>query len=295
MKQNNYHEPVLIKEITEVLNGNASKDLKVVDATLGTAGHTSQFLLKGWKVLGIEADKNMLEISKERLESEFNKDKYILENDNFRNIDRIVKKHNFSNPDSILFDLGVSNLQLTSKERGFSFSNPDSLLDMRIDATNQQIKASELLNVLREDQLERLFEKVLDKGLSRILAKKVIEFRTQKKFETVGEFNQICEFLPGKKAINKATLPYLALRIAVNSELENLSEALPKAFEILKKNGKLLAISFHSGEDRIVKDYFKSLEDKGLAKLFTMIRPGEEEIEENPRSRSAKLRYLIKL
>jgi 16S rRNA (cytosine1402-N4)-methyltransferase len=292
MKQNKYHEPVLKEEILKFIEENRFSNPRIIDATLGTGGHTSEFLKKGWKTLGIEADSSMLEIAKERLANEKNVN---LVKGNFRNIDEIIKVSDFFEPDAILFDLGVSNLQLTSNIRGFSFSDPNADLDMRIDPINQQVKAKDLLNILREDQLKEIFGKVMDWNLSRKIAKEVIIYRTGKKIETVNDLNLICEVLPKKEGLNKATLAYLALRIAVNSELENLSEALPKAFEILKKGGILLVISFHSGEDRIVKEYFGSLSKKSLAQIFEVVRPKIEEINQNPRSRSAKLRFLKKL
>ena len=292
MIQSKYHEPVLKKEILDLVEKNVSTNPKIVDATLGTGGHTKEFSGKRWKVLGIEADEEMLKIAKERLSSNKN---VLLVKGNFRNIDEIVKANGFSDPNAILFDLGVSNLQLTSTERGFSFSDPNASLDMRIDPITQQVKACDLLNILREDQLREIFGKVIEYGLSRKISKEVTEYRKQKRIETVADLNQICEVLPKKEGLNKATLAYLALRIAVNSELENLSEALPKAFEILKTGGILLVISFHSGEDRIIKEYFKSLLEKNLAWLFEVVKPGSSEISENPRSRSAKLRCIKKI
>jgi len=292
MKNDKYHQPVLKKEILEFIEKNSFSKAKIIDATLGTGGHTKEFLKRGWKVLGIEADSLMLEIAKERLAGQKN---VFLLRGNFRNIDQISKVNNFANPDVILFDLGVSNLQLTSAKRGFSFSDPNADLDMRIDSDGQQIKAKDLLNLLREDQLREIFSKVIDYNLSKKISKEIVRYREQKKIERVGDFNQICEVLPKKESLNKATLAYLALRIAVNSELENLSEALPKAFKILKKGGILLIISFHSGEDRIVKEYFRSLSKKSLAQTFEMVRPESSEIVKNPRSRSAKLRCFKKL
>lgn len=292
MKQDKYHEPVLKKEILEFIEKNSFSDPKIIDATLGTGGHTNEFLRKGWKVLGIEADGSMLEIASERLSQQKN---MLLVKGNFRDIDQISKVNDFSDLNAILFDLGVSNLQLTSSKRGFSFLNPNADLDMRIDPSSQEVKAKDLLNIFREDQLIDIFSKVMNYNLSKKVVKEVIGFREQKKIETVADFKQICEVLPRKEGLNKATIAFLALRIAVNSELENLSEALPKAFEILKNGGILLVISFHSGEDRIIKEYFKSLLKKNLAQVFEVVKPGSSEISVNPRSRSAKLRCIKKI
>ena len=292
MKHDKYHEPVLKKEILKFIEKNSFSKARIIDATLGTGGHTKEFLKKDWKVLGIEVDSLMLEIAKERLSDQKN---LLFAKGNFRDIDQISRVNDFSSSNVILFDLGVSNLQLTSTKRGFSFSNPNADLDMRIDPTSQEVKAKDLLNILREDQLKEIFSKVMNYNLSKKVVKEVIRYREQKKIETVADFKQICEVLPIKENLNKATVAFLALRIAVNSELENLSEALPKAFEILKTEGILLVISFHSGEDRIVKRYFESLSKKGFAQIFEVVRPGSFEIQKNPRSRSAKLRCLRKL
>lgn len=294
MIKDKYHQPVLKEEVLKIIEEIKSNDKRIIDSTLGTAGHTVEFLKKGWRVLGIEADKKMLEIATKRL-LVFSSKNFVLINNNFRYIDEIAKDNNFSGCDAVIFDLGVSNLQLMSSVRGFSFSNPDADLDMRIDTKDQEIKASDLLNLLRKDQLEEMFLKVLDKNPARKLSEEVLSFRKKKKFEKVSDFLQVSRFLNTKKSLSKSTLPFLALRISVNSELENLSEALPKAFKVLKKEGRLLVISFHSGEDRIVKNFFKDAKEKGLAKTFEVIMPGKDEITMNTKSRSAKLRFLEKL
>jgi len=225
--------------------------------------------------LGIEADPEMLKIAKGRLKN------CILVHGNFKDIDRIAKDNGFDKVDGILFDLGVSNLQLTSTERGFSFINPKALLDMRVDKNFQGVTGATLLNVLRKDQLEEMFSKVLDLASSGWLAKRVLEKRGIMSIKTVGDFLEICEGLKGKARLNPATLPFLALRMAVNCELENLAIALPKAFNLLKKSGKILVITFHSGEEKVVRNFSKD--------LVGPIKPDIKEIGKNPRSRSAEL------
>lgn len=274
------HETVLVEEVVSHLHINKLE--KYIDATLGTGGHTLEIVKKGGKVLGIEADPEMLAISKQRLG-----DKATLVNGNFTNIDKVAKENNFEEVDGILLDLGVTNLHLLDDERGFSFSNsnPNTTLDMRLDRINQGVKGSDLLNVLRVDQLQKLFDTTLDRSSSRWITKKIIERRKLRPFQAVSDFLDICEELRSKKQINKATLPFLALRIAVNSELDNLREVLPKAYNLLKKEGKLLVITFHSGEERIIKEFKKE---------NVLITPSNDEIEKNPRARSAKLRVIIK-
>jgi len=278
MKDGNYHEPVMVEEVLAHLN----KAKSVIDATLGTGGHSLKLLESGVKILGIESDPEILEIGKERL----NNLNCIMVHGNFKDIDKIAYENGFNKVDGILFDLGVSNLQLMNESRGFSFSNPNAIFDMRIDKENQEVTGAILLNVLRKDQLEKLFSKVLDLSSARWLTKRVLEKRETKPIGTVGDFLDICEGLRGKARLNPATLPMLAVRIAVNSELENLKEVLPKAYDLLEIGGKLLIISFHSGEEEIVKNFSKE--------FLGPIKPTMEEINRNPKARSAELFVLTK-
>ena len=278
MKDGNYHEPVMVEEVLAHLN----KAKSVIDATLGTGGHSLKLLESGVKILGIESDPEILEIGKERL----NNLNCIMVHGNFKDIDKIAYENGFNKVDGILFDLGVSNLQLMNESRGFSFSNPNAIFDMRIDKENQEVTGAILLNVLRKDQLEKLFSKVLDLSSARWLTKRVLEKRETKPIGTVGDFLDICEGLRGKARLNPATLPMLAVRIAVNSELENLKEVLPKAYDLLEISGKLLVISFHSGEEEIVKSFSKE--------FLGPIKPTMEEINRNPKARSAELFVLTK-
>jgi 16S rRNA (cytosine1402-N4)-methyltransferase len=278
MKEDKYHEPVMTVEVLAHLN----KAKSVIDATLGTGGHTLKLLEAGVRVLGIESDPEILEIAQERL-AKFNP---LLAHGNFKDIDRIAKENGFNKVDGILFDLGVSNLQLMNEGRGFSFSNPSAELDMRIDRNSQEVTGAILLNVLRKDQLEEMFSRVQDSSSARWLTKRVLEKREITPIKKVGDFLDICEGLRGKARLNPATLPFLALRIAVNSEIENLKEALPKAYDLLEVGGKLLVISFHSKEEEIVKSFSKE--------FMGPIKPTMNEVNNNPRARSAELFVLTK-
>lgn len=278
MIDDRYHEPVMASEVLAHLN----KKKSVVDATLGTGGHSLELLKAGVKVLGIESDPEILEIAKSRLV----KFACPLVHGNFKDIDKIACENGFEKVDGILFDLGVSNLQLMDESRGFSFSNPSAVLDMRIDKNSQGVTGATLLNVLRRDQLENMFSKVLDESSARWLAKRVLGKREIEPIKTVGDFLDICEGLRGKARLNQATLPMLAVRIAVNSELENLKEALPKAENLLEAGGKLLIITFHSGEEKVVKSFSKDFAGP--------IKPTMKEIAKNPRARSAELFVLTK-
>ncbi len=298
----NYHETVLVNEVIEALH--IKNQANYIDATLGNGGHTLEILKLGGNVLGIEMDPKMLEIAKERVESAYptinksidgNKFKPLL--GNFKDIDLIVKESNWMPVMGILFDLGVTNLHLKSLERGFSFENPEAILDMRLNPETQGVKAADLLNVLREDQLEEMFKTVMEPGHARWITKRVVEKRSRESIKTVGEMLEICRGLKtGKSGINEATLPFLALRIAVNSELDNLETSLEKSFEILEKGGRLVVISFHSSEDEIVKDFFKNKNIENRAKVITFkpVMAGEEELGINRRARSAKMRILEK-
>lgn len=292
-KNQKYHETVLVNEVLESLH--VEKDGKYIDATLGNAGHTIAILELGGKVLGIDADPKMIEISRARLKSG-NYSGWQVVNGNFTEIEDIASKNGWNEVDGILFDLGVTNLHLRDLERGFSFSNPEADLDMRVNTETQGVKGSDLLNLLREDQLRELFEITLDPGAAKWLAGRTIHSREKKPISNVGDLLEICEGLKtGKTHINEATLPFLALRIAVNSELANLEEVLPKAFNLLKKGGRLVVISFHSKEDVLVKDFFRNMAAKGSKILsFKPIIAGREELQANNRARSAKMRILEK-
>ncbi|MDP3994985.1 MAG: 16S rRNA (cytosine(1402)-N(4))-methyltransferase RsmH [bacterium] len=280
MKNEKYHEPVLVCEVLTALGLVAPLNTRarIIDATVGTGGHSLELVKRGVNVLGIEADKKMVEIARERLKAK-------IVHGNFINIDKIASDNKFTNIDGVIFDLGVSNIQLLSDERGFSFLHEEALLDMRLDKDGQGVNAADLLNCLREDQLKKMFSVTLMPNQVNYIVKNILLAREIKPFRKVGDFVQICLNLKVKGSLHQATLPFLALRIAVNSELENLKEALPKAFDLLKTGGRLLVITFHSGEDKIVTKSF-------FGKSGRIMFPGEIEISNNPRARSAKL-YVI--
>ena len=294
MKSNNYHESVLVGEAIQALH--IEKTRKYIDATTGNGGHTAEILKNGGLVLGIELDPEMLKVAEKRLKKEIEEGKCKLVNDNFINIDTVAKENNWQPVDGILLDLGVTNIHLKDLERGFSFENPLATLDMRINPKAQGVTAADLLNVLREDQLEDLFKITLEPGAAKWITGRVLHSRAVKPITTVGDMLEVSEDLEiGKKGLHKATLPFLALRIAVNSELSNLEEVLPKAFNLLGKGGRLVVISFHSGEDAIVKSFFKKKTREG-AKILTFkpISADEAELNVNRRARSAKMRVLQK-
>lgn len=304
------HKPVLASEVNQYLlvkqNAHLKSKAVYIDATVGMGGHSKAIVGAGCFVLGIDADSESLDkankVLKQACPAPFKSNKrgkcFKLIHGNFRNIDRIAGDLKLDHVSGILFDLGVSSVQLTSSSRGFSFQNPSSELDMRIDRQRQSVKASDILNALSLKQLQALFEVVLEKHWAIKLAKKVFERRKEKKFEKVGDLLEVTDrFRPKKKDLHRATLPFLALRIAVNSELENLKESLPKSLDLLKVGGRLAVISFHSGEDRLVKEFIVKAKNNKLARVVTKkpIKPSEDEIVSNYKARSAKLRVIEKI
>lgn len=300
-----YHTPVMVGESIHYLNVKPGK--WYLDCTLGGGGHSERILELGGKVLGIDLDSQSISFvaKKHGLKKQniygrrvFVTDYLTLVQDNFTNIKAIVKDLEII-PSGILFDLGVSSYQLEKAERGFSF-NLDALLDMRMDKNAQVPTAADLVNGLHEKELAELFWKLGEENFSKKIAKAIVEYRQKRKIETTNELANIILSVRARTFSDRthpATRVFQALRIAVNDELNSLKEALPKALEVLEKGGRLVVISFHSLEDRIVKNYFKDWEEKGLVKILTKkpVEPTEEEISQNPRARSGKLRAIEKL
>ncbi|OGM18180.1 16S rRNA (cytosine(1402)-N(4))-methyltransferase [Candidatus Woesebacteria bacterium RBG_19FT_COMBO_47_8] len=299
MEKVSFHEPVLVSEVMEALHfdnpAKKGRQARIIDATLGTGGHSFEIIAKGASALGIEADPGMLKLARSRMKTVNGSLKLVL--GNFRDIAEIAEKEGFSPVDGVLFDLGTTSTQLTDEARGFSFANPEAPLDMRINSSLQGVTAADLLNGLRQDQLISLFEKVLNRFSAKRLVREVIKRREVKKFVSVGDFLGVTAGIRPKPGLNRATLPFLALRMAVNSELENLREALPKAFSLLGKKGRLLVITFHSGEEKETIGFFRRISREGKAKIVSKVPivPGLEEISANPRARSAKLNILEKI
>ena len=297
MKANKFHEPVMVREVVKFLNLALLKtQARYIDATVGTGGHSLAICQAKVQVLGIDADPKMLEAAKSRMTQACPRFKLV--QGNFRNIDRIAKQAGFGQVDGIVFDLGVSSLHYSLPNRGFSFSQKDSVLDMRLDSREQAVTAAHLLNLLAESQLQKLFGMVMTRRGTVSLVKRVVSRRKVKPIQKVEDLLKVIEKSPRTRAkLDPATLPFLALRLAVNSQLENLKEGLPKALGLLKSQGRLVVISFHSGEDKIVKNFLRKMKEEGRGKILTKkpVLPGKKEVEKNPRARSAKLRALEKI
>lgn len=287
------HRPVLLQETLDGLELSTGK--VIVDCTVGLGGHAEAILERiapGGMLIGLDKDSEALEIAKERL-NKF-EGSFKLVNDGFENLRQIFEKLGSGKVDGFLFDLGVSSLQLDKPEKGFSFRY-DAPLDMRMSG-DAEVTAAHIVNRSSEAELNRILKDYGEERFHRRIAKAVVETRKRRRIETTGELvDVILSAVPYKGRhgrIHPATRTFQALRIAVNNELEVLENALGQAIDLLKKSGLICVISYHSLEDRIVKNKLKEAKAKGILELVHKkpLVPIQEEIEENPRSRSAKLR-----
>jgi len=309
----NIHQPVLLVETLQLLKPQA--DEFFVDATLGLGGHTEAILAKSkeTQVIGIDQDLEAIGLAKERLNS-FG-ERFKVFHSNFSDIKQVLAEAKIEKVDGVLADLGVSSLQFDSRTRGFSFRF-DAPLDMRMNQESNLETAADLLETLSEFEIAKIIYEYGEERLSRRIARRIVEKRDSG--EPVKTTKQLVETIEkavgrGKKdKIHPATRTFQALRIAVNGELEILERFVRDSVEILKKDGRLAVITFHSLEDRIVKQTMQKLSGKcfcppkfpqcvcGAKKEVEILTrkpvvPSELETEENPRSRSAKLRACLKL
>lgn len=297
-----YHVPVLEKEVLGYLA--IRPGAWYLDCTLGDGGHSLGILHSGGNVCGIDQDPEAFERVKERFTNEgIEKDRYSLLKGNFRKLSDLVSEfralreeiHSFA---GVLFDLGISSYQLDSGIRGFSFAK-DARLDMRMDP-GLQISALELVNLCSERELRDIFWNLGKERFSKVIARKIVEARRDGQVVGTWQLARIIESgLPfkDKSRVNHFLQVFFqALRIQVNGELEALSEALPQALDASEGGGTLAVISFHSLEDRITKNVFREWSVRRFGELVAKkpIRPSLTEIQENPRSRSAKLRVFKK-
>ncbi len=289
------HIPVMLDQILEYLNLAPGKI--IVDATIGTAGHSLGILeriLPGGRLLGIDCDEESLGLCRRRL-ADFSANCEFAHS-NFVDIDRQLKNLGISQVDGMLFDLGISSFQLSEPRRGFSFQN-DGPLDMRLD-TKSAFSAYDLINNLDEEELSSLLWNFGEERWHNRIARLLIEERQRQPISTTLELAGIVirsipyRYRHKHYRIHPATRTFQAVRIAVNKELEVLEAALEKAVSLLKKNGRICVISFHSLEDRIVKRSFKKFAAAGLINIITPkpIIVLESERRANPASRSSKLR-----
>ncbi|HOK35310.1 MAG TPA: 16S rRNA (cytosine(1402)-N(4))-methyltransferase RsmH [Candidatus Pacearchaeota archaeon] len=294
------HIPVLVDEVIQYLNPKPNDNF--IDATIDGGGHAIKILEKTepkGKILGIDLDKKLLENLKFKIQNLKLDDRLILVNDSFKNLKEITEKYNFKNIAGILFDLGMSSWHLEESKRGFSFQRNETL-DMRFNSS-QELTAREVVNKWPEYKIEEVLREYGEERYSKRIAKTIVSERRKKPILTTFDLIEIIKKAVPKNydrgRIHPATRTFQALRIATNQELENLKIALPQALEILENGGRIVVISFHSLEDRIVKNFFREKAKEGKLKILTKkpIRASEKEVQKNPRSRSAKLRAAIKL
>lgn len=313
------HKSVLLNEIVEYLNPKQGQIF--VDGTANGGGHTmaiAERIAPNGKVVAIEWDS---EIAKE-LELKVNppaggsklKENIKVVNDSYANLKDILKRENIEKIDGIVLDLGFSSAHLEESGRGFSFQK-DEPLDMRYNIGDgiayelksskaqklKSITAAEIINSFREEEIADILYKYGEERFSRQIAKKIVEERKKKRIITTLELVEVIKSaVPAfyrKGKINCATKTFQALRIAVNGEFENIESVLPQIIEVLNNEGRAAIISFHSLEDRIIKNFFRDKAKEGVLKIITKkpIIAGDEELKENPRARSAKLRVAEKI
>ncbi len=292
------HRPVMVREVIEGLNPSPGK--VIVDATIDGGGHAKEILdriIPGGRLIGIDCDESALKIAHQSL-MKFTNSIHLVR-DNFRDISEISKGLKILKVDGALFDLGLSSYQLEDPTRGFGIRR-DSPLDMRMD-TRRSLSALQVVNRSSEKDLADIIYRFGEERYSRRIAKAILSARRRQTIKTTGELAKVIEQCVGpryKKAkIHPATRSFQAIRIAVNDELRNLEAALREVVEILAAGARICVISFHSLEDRIVKNIFKEFSRMELLKIITKkpLRPSSEEIKSNPRSRSARLRVSERL
>lgn len=301
------HKPVLVREVVEALA--VTPGGRYVDGTLGDGGHAEAILqasAPGGQILGIDADPEAVHRAGMRLEEY--RDSVLLVNDNFANLDDICRKADFAPVHGVLLDLGLSSNQLDDDPRGFSFQR-DAVLDMRFDPSRGQT-AADILNQSSVVDIARMLWEYGEERLSQRIARRIVEARP---VTTTLQLARIVEEAVGGRhgRIHPATRTFQALRIAVNRELEVLADVMGKAVDVLGPGGRLVVISYHSLEDRIVKRFMQTeardcicppripecrCEHRASLRLVNkkVIVPSEAEVRDNPRSRSAKMRVAEK-
>lgn len=295
------HKTVLLQEAIDGLNLKAGEVF--VDGTLGGGGHTLEVCNRfgdAVVMIGIDLDPDALNRTTHRI---FPKkcDLHLVQG-SFRNIDKILDSTGFKKADKILLDIGLSSNQFEESGRGFSFQRDEPLImSFKKDLTEDDLTAREIVNNWDAENIATILQNYGEEQFAWKIAKAIVARRELKPIETTFDLVEIIKIATpkwyGHKKIHPATKTFQALRITVNDEILSLKEGITKGFERLNPKGRLAVISFHSLEDRAVKQFFKELEKEELGKIITKkpIIPTEEEIKENPRSRSAKLRIIEKI
>lgn len=293
MKQFN-HIPVLLEEAVDGLNVTDGKHY--IDATLGGGGHTGLILQKGGIVLGIDQDADAIEFVKQTQNEKLKTEKLKIVKGNFEDIKRIAKENGFEKVDGILFDFGVSSYQLDNSGRGFSIRR-DEELDMRMDM-DATLSALDVVNSYPKDKLIEIFYTYGEEHNAKEIADAIVEKRRKTEIRTTKELKEICEKISHKDGpIHPATKIFQAIRIEVNNEIGVIKKGVSDAVEMLLPQARLVAISFHSLEDRVIKQMFETLKRQGVGIVVTKkpLVADDNEITGNKRARSAKMRIFEKI
>ncbi len=284
-----FHVPVMLEEVLKGLH--IEPGGKYIDATVGGGGHGIEIVKRGGVLLGIDADREAVEYAVEN--AKLGREYKIIQG-NFKDIDKIAMSEGFSEVSGILFDLGVSSHQLDTPERGFSYRFTDAPLDLRLDQT-KGVTAAQLVNRVSEEELYDIFARFSEEELARPIAHALFRACAVKSVESTGDLVAVVETVVKEQKKRNAVLSrvFQALRIAVNEELTSLRMGLEGAEKLVRKNGRLVVITFHSLEDRIVKQFMRQGEWNVVTKK--PIVAGLEEQARNRRARSAKLRVAEKI
>jgi 16S rRNA (cytosine1402-N4)-methyltransferase len=297
------HQTVLLHETIDALDIKAGD--VVIDGTTGGGGHSEEIIKRAQgnvTLVCLDLDQDALDRSKQRLESSASSmTKMFFVRGNFIDLEKLSKSVGINSADKIVLDLGLSSFQLQESGRGFTFQKNEPLSMTFSKEGTDSFTASDMINSFEEENIADIIYGYGEEKFSRRIAKSIVEAREIKKIETTTELAEVIKravpvwYRHGR--IHPATKTFQAIRIAVNNELEVLKNALKSAYDFLNPNGRIAVISFHSLEDRIVKNFFRQLaeEEKGLLYTKKPITPNTFEIKNNPRSRSAKLRGLIKI
>ena len=303
-----YHVPVMLSESIDALNVQSGK--LYFDGTLGGAGHTSEILRRGGNVIAVDRDMDAIDFSKMKLsgESDFS-GRFTIVKDNFKNVKEVLSNNSITSLDGAILDLGISSHQVDENSRGFSYSG-SGILDMRMDR-DQYLSAMTVVNEYTEEELSRIIYTYGEERYARKIAGAIVEARTKSRIESTRKLADIVKAcVPSFKGGHPAKRTFQAIRIEVNGELSGLGEAICDIVGALASGARIAVISFHSLEDRIVKQTLKTLAsncicDKSLpvcvcnhkasVKLIGKYKPTKEEISANSRSQSATLRVAEKL
>ena len=292
------HQPVMVNEVISFLNLKPGD--VALDATMGGGSHAREILKRispGGKLIGFDADESAVKVASENLQ-EF-AGNFKIFNENFRDLDRALSREKVRSLNAVLFDVGVSSFQLDDKERGFSIKE-DARLDMRMDR-RLGVSAFDIINTYKEKDLSDIIYKYGEERFSRKIARYIAEERRKKPIETTGELSSVVRRAIGRGGkhfrIDPATRTFQAVRIVVNDELAALEEGLKKAVSWLDLGARIAVITFHSLEDRIVKNLFKGYAGLGVLKIITKkpVCPSAEETVGNPRARSGRLRVAERI